>query len=74
MNTNRREVKRYYKPMAFNKRRGSTLWFSTSNVQYAEALTYAYWQISGINNDNFVMGDVQVTYYIKFRKPVINQV
>lgn len=60
--------------MAFNKRKGRTVWFSTSNLQYAEALTYSFWQISGINENNYVMGDAQVTYYIKFRKPVINQV
>lgn len=45
------------------------MWVSTDVEEYSSALTYAKWEIAGVNTDNIIVGDVEVTYYIQFRKP-----
>jgi len=74
MNTNTPQIKRYYRPAAFNRRQGNVIYAPTSQTTYVPALTYAYWQISGVDTDNLVVGDVRVQYYIQFRKPKVIQV
>jgi len=41
----------------------------TQQTNFSSALTYMYWAVSGVDNDSISLGDVQVTYYIQFRKP-----
>lgn len=69
MNTQTGEVKRYYKPHITNKRKGDAVWQITSIASYSAAVTYLYWQVSGTDTENLVLGDLNVQYYIQFRKP-----
>jgi len=69
MNAQTPEVKRYYKPYITNKRKGDAIWQITGLDAYCSALTYLWWSVSGVDENTLSLGDLNVVYYIQFRKP-----